>query len=681
MATLEKIRQRGILLTCIIGFALFLFIFTGVDFQTLFGDSRTLVGEVNGNKIEITEFEKRFDEAQTFYQIERGVTTLDEQTSVELRNNVWEMWLREQLYGEACAEAGITVTEEELVQQMAGDQPNPMMSNLRLLYNPEINGFDKNILAQLLQLVDQEPTSDYAKYWNFLERNIRLQLLENKYNSLVATSVNYNNADAQALYNAKKAANIEYVFTPYYTQADSLFAATDAELKAYYKEHKNQYQQKEEQRVVKLLTYVIAPSQADFAEADKWINDLKTEFATSADYIAIAKQNSDVPYNGIAVSEKDMDADLKDFAFSAKAGEVFGPALFGDTYKMARLVENGIMAPDSVKARHILVPNQAVADSLVALLKKGADFATVAKENSMAGTAQAGGELGWFKEGQIDVDFSKACFAAKVNDIFTYPMSGAVQIVQVTERTKNVKKAKVCVLQRKVTAGQQTYGQIYSQASQYIAQNHTASAFQDSAFAEKGLFLRTYTLSKNDYRVGGMDDSRKLVRWAFEHKAGKVCDEVFECGSNFVVAMVDEIIPEGEKSFDAVKEQVKMAVMQDKKGDKIIADMQAAGDNLAAIGTVSQAQNVSLSSSFIPSIGREPNVAGCIPALLETKQIQYVKATNGVYAVKLVSEVSQTEFNAATEINEYANRNPFVYTTFESLKNGAKIIDNRIKFY
>ena len=118
MATLEKIRQRGILLTCIIGFALFLFIFTGVDFQTLFGDSRTLVGEVNGNKIEITEFEKRFDEAQTFYQIERGVTTLDEQTSVELRNNVWEMWLREQLYGEACAEAGITVTEEELVQQI-----------------------------------------------------------------------------------------------------------------------------------------------------------------------------------------------------------------------------------------------------------------------------------------------------------------------------------------------------------------------------------------------------------------------------------------------------------------------------------------------------------------------------------------------------------------------------------
>lgn len=681
MATLEKIRQRGILLTCIIGFALILFIFTGVDFQTLFGDSHTLVGEVNGTKIEINEFEKRFDEAQTFYQIERGVNALDEQTSVELRNNVWDMWLREQLYGEACSQAGITVTDEELVQQMVGDQPNPMMSNLRLLYNPELNGFDKTVLAQLLQLVDEDPASDYAKYWSFLERTIRLQLLENKYNALVAASVNYNNADAQVLFNAKKAANIEYVYTPYYTQPDSLFQATDAELKAYYNEHKNQYKQKDEQRVVKVLSYAIVPSQADFTETEQWINDLKNDFTNSADYIAIAKQNSDIPYNDIAVSENEVDADLKAFAFAAKPGDVFGPTLFGDTYKMARLVENGIMAPDSVKARHILAPNQAVADSLVTLLKNGADFAALAKENSLAGTAQNGGELGWFKEGQIDVDFSKACFAAKLNTIFTYPMNGAVQIVQVTERTKMVKKVKLCVLQRKVTAGQQTYGQIYSQASQYIAQNQTAAAFQDSARAEKGLYLRTYTLTKNDYRVGGLDDSRKLVRWAFENNAGNVCEEVFECGSNFVLMMVDKVIPAGDKAFDDVKEQVRMAVVQDKKGDKMIEDMKAAGENLAALGSVKQAQNVSLSSSFIPSVGREPNVSGCIPALLETKQVQYVKGTNGVYAVKLVSEVPQGELDAAAEINDYTNRNPFVYTTFESLKNAANIIDNRIKFY
>ena len=116
MATLEKIRQRGVLLTCVIGFALILFIFTGVDFNTLFGESRTLVGEVNGNQIEIAEFEKRYDEAQTFFQVERGVNSLDEQTAVEVRNIVWTTWLREQLYGEECAKLGISVTDDELAE-------------------------------------------------------------------------------------------------------------------------------------------------------------------------------------------------------------------------------------------------------------------------------------------------------------------------------------------------------------------------------------------------------------------------------------------------------------------------------------------------------------------------------------------------------------------------------------
>jgi peptidyl-prolyl cis-trans isomerase D len=163
-----------------------------------------------------------------------------------------------------------------------------------LFYNPEKNGFDKEILLQLLQVIDNDVNSDYAKYWAYVERNIRLQLLENKYNTLVATSINYNNADAQALYNAKKAANIEYVYVPYTSQADSLFSASDKEIETYYKNNLNKYYQANEQRVVKLLSYPIAPSSEDFDATQKWIEDLKDEFATSADFVALSNQNSDV---------------------------------------------------------------------------------------------------------------------------------------------------------------------------------------------------------------------------------------------------------------------------------------------------------------------------------------------------------------------------------------------------
>ena len=119
MATLEKIRQRGVLLTCIIGLALFLFIFTGVDFNSLFGESRTLVGEVNGEQIEIAEFEQRVEEAKAFFQIERGEANLDEQTTSQIRETVWNMWLQEVLYGQACQDAGITVSDELYAEEVA----------------------------------------------------------------------------------------------------------------------------------------------------------------------------------------------------------------------------------------------------------------------------------------------------------------------------------------------------------------------------------------------------------------------------------------------------------------------------------------------------------------------------------------------------------------------------------
>ncbi len=59
-------------------------------------------------------------------------------------------------------------------------------------------------------------------------------------------------------------------------------------------------------------------------------------------------------------------------------------------------------------ASHILVKTEEEANKLLAEIKGGADFATVAKANSTDGSAQAGGELGWFSEGQMVPEFEAA---------------------------------------------------------------------------------------------------------------------------------------------------------------------------------------------------------------------------------------------------------------------------------
>jgi peptidyl-prolyl cis-trans isomerase C len=83
-----------------------------------------------------------------------------------------------------------------------------------------------------------------------------------------------------------------------------------------------------------------------------------------------------------AVSEKDMKKE-----YEARKGELAGKEL---------------------KARHILVDNEKTAKEVIQKLNKGADFADLAKLYSTGPSATKGGELGWFRVGQMVKPFSDA---------------------------------------------------------------------------------------------------------------------------------------------------------------------------------------------------------------------------------------------------------------------------------
>ncbi len=69
------------------------------------------------------------------------------------------------------------------------------------------------------------------------------------------------------------------------------------------------------------------------------------------------------------------------------------------------------MAPEEeVHARHILVPTEDEAKAIEAELKKGADFATLAKEKSKDPGAAEGGDLGYFTKDQMVPEFAEAAF-------------------------------------------------------------------------------------------------------------------------------------------------------------------------------------------------------------------------------------------------------------------------------
>ena len=77
---------------------------------------------------------------------------------------------------------------------------------------------------------------------------------------------------------------------------------------------------------------------------------------------------------------------------------------------------------DQVKARHILLDNEEKALQIIKNLQDGQEFSKLASEHSTGPSAASGGDLGWFGEGQMVPEFSKAAFALNPGDIVTQPV-------------------------------------------------------------------------------------------------------------------------------------------------------------------------------------------------------------------------------------------------------------------
>ena len=75
------------------------------------------------------------------------------------------------------------------------------------------------------------------------------------------------------------------------------------------------------------------------------------------------------------------------------------------------------MAVKSANASHILVNSMKDAESIMSRISKGENFEDLAKRFSKCPSKSKGGNLGWFKKGDMVPEFEKACFEGKTGDV------------------------------------------------------------------------------------------------------------------------------------------------------------------------------------------------------------------------------------------------------------------------
>ena len=200
MAALQTIRSKGAFLLIIIGIGLFAFIAEEFvrSIQTTTNESRQVAGSVAGNKITSQEFQQMLEEYKEALKFLRGNENFNEYENAQAEDFVWQSYVNNQLITEECDKLGLNVTDKELQDVLIIGQ-HPMLQQTPFVNKQK---FDVNLLKNFLTEYDkmqsgksevpQEYIEQYTrifKYWKFVEKTLRENILQQKYQMLLASCI------------------------------------------------------------------------------------------------------------------------------------------------------------------------------------------------------------------------------------------------------------------------------------------------------------------------------------------------------------------------------------------------------------------------------------------------------------------------------------------------------------
>ncbi len=699
MAVIMKIRNRfGAVIIALIALAIVSFLLMDAlnsNSNLLGGGPTDAVGKVDGEEISIKAFEKRYQESLENYRTQTQQSTIDEQTSLALRDQTWTQMLNESLMGKEYEKLGVQVTGDELYDMIQGNNPHPQV--VQAFSDPNTRQFDPNQVVMFLQNMDNDATGETRGRWLNFEKFLKEDRLRNKYNALVKKGLYVPAWLAKEDYEGKNStASFDFIFLPYSDVKDEEVKVSDDDIKSYINNNKGKFKQ-EESRSIEFVTYNVLPSATDTAKALSWLENQLNNFRDAESDSIFIKLYSDKPFDEKYYGKEELVSSVSDTFFTIEAGTIVGPYFEEGSFVAAKLIDRKLIA-DSLEARHILlVPTtqdeietlRVRADSLKEAVEAGADFVALAMQFSKdQNTAFSGGSWGVVKPGEKFVNINNDLFYKhKQGDVFVTPSNEGFHVIQITN-AKPVKQAvKVAFLARQINASQETQRNIFAEASQFAAANNTLEKFRKSELKDQ--IKNASRLGRNDYMVFGVGISRELVRWAYDAKVNEVSN-VFTLDDKYVVAVVTNAYEKGTATVENVREEVKADVIKEKKAALLAEKVKGANaTSLAQLATkfgkeVQTAGGINFSNNFLPGAGQEPKVANRAFALTVNKISEPVKGDNGVYVLNV------TAVTPAAQIADYTMSKQQVKAPLEqkvegqlaeALKKVATVKDERYKFY
>lgn len=715
MAVLGKIRSKGAILVGAISLALVAFLAGDAarSCEGMKGESHQQIGKILGENISVQEYQKLFDEYQSAIKFTMQRDNLSEQELNQLKDQVWQQLVSSRVLEADAKKVGLTVTEKE-IENVLSEGTNPVLTQTPFV-NQQTGRFDVNALKQFFDSYNKakaakSPELDQMQavydYWLFVEKNLRTQLLGQKYQALLASCVLSNKAEAEmAFKDNNEESQIQLASLAYSSVKDADVKISDDDLKAKYDELKPAFRQSVETRDIKFVDYQIKASAADRKVVAKEMNDFQHQLATATDPSGvISKSGSEISYLGLPVSSKAYQQ-YPDIASKIDSLSVGTTGVFensqDNTLNVIRVFSKAQL-PDSVQFRQISVgaatPDEAraKADSIQKALAGGADFEALAKRYGQTG------EKAWFTGQQYEMaptmsvdnrTFVNALLNGEVNATQNLALTQGNVILQVLDKKAFTTKTTAAIIKKPIDFSKDTRSNAYNKFSEFVAKSSSVAELEKNA-SKSGYRVQSLNdLSTAEHYVGGIQGTHDALKWLFSAKQGEI-SPLYECGDNdhLLVVALTAVHPQGYRPWDdaQVKEVLKREVMKDKKAEMLMAKLKgvnsiaAAQSKGAKVSTVNQ---ITFSApAFVQATGSvEPALSGAVAGTAAGKFSKApVKGNAGVYVFQVVKKAVRagSKYNEAMVMQQTAQMNMQLISNFmQDLILKANVVDNRYLFF
>ena len=716
MAALQKIRSKGVLLVTIIAVALFLFVagdlFRGLE--SLFQKSSQQVGEVDGKSISIQDYQKLVDDMQTYYEIAQQKSSFSEEELNRIKDEAWQTYVQQQLIQKQCDELGLAVSDAEISDIVKTGYSQ--MLQVPVFMNQQTGRYDyatvNTFLNEYKKLKDAgtqipEAYEKIYKYYLFAQRQIRDQLLTQKYQVLLSQCFLSNPVEAKLTFDSRaEESDLVLAAIPAASVKDEDVKVTDEELTAKYNEDKEQYQQFIETRDVKIIDVLVVASDADKKAAETEMADAAAKLTAATSNTtagnAVRQATSLLPYSDVYKTKDAFPSMISSLLDSTAVGSVKTPAFdpMTNTYYTYKLLGKTTQ-PDSVLFRQLGVIGKdeadiaKKADSIMTALNGGAQFKEIAKKYNQEGDSS------WiateqFQKASLDADntlYINTIYGMNAGETKKLKLeNGSTIILQVLKTANPITKYNVAAVVKELKFSDDTYSKEYNKFSSFVAENTTLEQIEANA-AKNGYTVRPINdVTTAAHGIAGIRATRDALKWVFDEAKEGSISPLYECGSNdhLLLVALTGINKEGYRSQAKLKEELTEVVKNEKK----IAKIYESAKNVKSIAeaqklkdvVVDTIKHVSFSApAFIASTGAsEPLISAVAAKTAKGAFAGPVKGNRGVYMFQVIDKTKTSEkFDAKAEeeslgMNNFRNASS---TIINALYMKAKVKDNRYKFF